>query len=46
MSLIRQGMVLQSKTVFNIILTLYFFLASVQHMQCTVTYRTDEEERK
>lgn len=46
MSLIRQGMVLQSKTVFNIILTLYFFLASVQHMQCTVTYRRDEEERK
>lgn len=44
MSLIRQDMVLQSKTVLKIILTL--FLASIQHMQCAVTYRRDEEERK
>lgn len=33
----KAGYVLQSKTVLNIILTLCLFLASVQHMQCTVT---------
>lgn len=46
MSLIRQGMVPQLKTVLDIILTLYLFLASMQHMQCAVTYRRAEEERK